>query len=85
MTLSLNKQFKDFIDAEIAAGRYASETEVVEDALRELMERTDTNRLRRRLLESERQIERGEFVIADDAFFESKRQMIRDQYMPKAK
>jgi putative addiction module CopG family antidote len=85
MTLSLNKQFQDFIDAEIAAGRYASETEVVEDALRELMERTDTNRLRRRLLESERQIERGEFVIADDAFFESKRQMIRDQYMPKAK
>ncbi|GLQ38061.1 hypothetical protein GCM10007908_16810 [Rhizobium albus] len=81
MTISLNKQFEDFIAAEIAAGRYSSASEVVEEALREMMERADIEDLSRRLADSEAQMARGEVVLADDAFFERKRQMIRDLYM----
>ena len=64
MTISLNKQFEDFIAAEIEAGRFHSATEVVEEALREMMERADFERLRQRLAESERQAARGDVVVA---------------------
>jgi hypothetical protein len=41
------------------------------------MERAEIDRLRRRIAESQRQIERGELIVADDAFFETLRNRIR--------
>jgi putative addiction module CopG family antidote len=81
MNIALKKQFQDWIDNEVKSGRYSSETEVVEEALREKIEKEEAERLWERIQESERQIDRGEYVVADDAFFERKRQMIRDRYM----
>jgi putative addiction module CopG family antidote len=77
MTIALSKRVQDWIEAEVAAGRFASETELVEEALREMMERAEIDRLRRRIAESQRQIERGELIVADDAFFETLRNRIR--------
>jgi hypothetical protein len=45
------------------------------------MENDEASRLWERIQESERQIDRGEYVVADEAYFESKRQMIRDRYI----
>jgi putative addiction module CopG family antidote len=77
MNIALKKQFEEWIAAEVAAGRYSSETELVEEALQDLMDRAGAERLWQRLEESRRQIERGEFVVADDAFFDSLRERAR--------
>jgi len=81
MNIPLKKRYQDWIAEQVSAGRYSSEIEAIEEALREQMERDEANRLWERIQESERQIERGEYVVADDPFFERKRQMIRDRYM----
>lgn len=84
MNIALKKQFEDFITAEVAAGRYGSEAEVVEQALRDLMDRAEAERIWQKIEKSEQQIARGEYIVADDAFFERKRQMIRERYMKEA-
>jgi Arc/MetJ-type ribon-helix-helix transcriptional regulator len=81
MNIPLKKRYQDWIAGQVSAGRYASETEAIEEAIAEKMENDEADRLWERIQESERQIERGEYVVADEAFFESKRQMIRDRYM----
>lgn len=86
MNIPLNKHPAEWVAEQVSAGRYASEFEAIEDALATKMRedeaawKADGERLRQRLHGSERQIERGEYVVADDAFFESKKQMIRDRY-----
>jgi putative addiction module CopG family antidote len=85
MNIPLKKRYQDWIAEQVSAGRYSSEIEAIEEALREQMEREEADRLWERIQESERQIERGQYVVADDAFFESKRQMIRDRYMKSEK
>ncbi len=84
MNIPLKKHHADWIAEQISAGRYESEAEAVEDALAakfredEAAWKADGEYLRQRLLESERQIERGEFVVADDAFFESLHEYVRE-------
>lgn len=81
MNIAVEKQLQKWIADQVKSGRYRSETEVVEEALREKMEKDDAEHLWERIQESERAIDHGEYVIADEAFFERKRQMIRDRYM----
>ena len=81
MNIPLKKRYADWIAEQVSAGRYASEIEAIEDAVAEKIENEDYERLRERLRESERQFERGEYVVADDAFFERKKRMIRDRFM----
>lgn len=87
MNIPLKKRYADWIAEQVSAGRYASEVEAIEDALAAKIKaddaawKADGEFLRERLRESERQIERGEVVVADDAFFERKKQMIRDRFM----
>ncbi|MDN5927993.1 MAG: hypothetical protein L0I29_13045 [Hyphomicrobiales bacterium] len=81
MNIPLKKRYQDWIAGQVSAGRYASEIDAIEEAIAEKMENDEADRLWERIQESERQIERGEYVVADEAFFESKRQMIRDRYM----
>lgn len=81
MNIPLKKQHADWIAAQVSAGRYASELEAIEDALATKIEEDEIRGLRARLKESIAQADRGETVLADDAFWESKRRMIRDRYM----
>jgi Arc/MetJ-type ribon-helix-helix transcriptional regulator len=81
MNIPLKKRYQDWIAGQVSAGRYASEIEAIEEAIAEKMENDEADRLWERIQESEAQIERGEYVVADEAFFESKRQLIRDRYM----
>ena len=81
MNIPLNKSYRDWIEAAVRSGRYASEIEAIEDAIREKIEHDEVERLRERIRESERQIERGEVVVADEAYFESKRRRIRERFI----
>ncbi len=55
------------------------------DALRLHREReADTDRLRERLRQSEEDVRAGRTVVMDDAYFESKRRMIRERHMKAA-
>jgi putative addiction module CopG family antidote len=81
MNIPLKKQYADWIAGQISSGRYASEIEAVEDAIAAKIEDEEIERLRARLKESIAQADRGETVVADEAFFERKKQRIRDLYL----
>lgn len=85
MNIQLKKRYADWIAEQISAGRYATEIEAVEDAIAAKIEKTkeeeEIERLQKRIMESERQHAEGEYVVADDAFFDRKKQMIRDRFM----
>lgn len=81
MNISIKKRHAEWIAAQVSAGRYTSETEAIDDAIATKIEEDEIKRLRERLKESIAQADRGETVLADDAFWESKRQMVRDRYM----
>lgn len=54
-SFSLDAHYSDFIDAEVASGRYRSASDVVRSALRLLEDReTQINALRQALIEGER-------------------------------
>ncbi|MGD9814260.1 MAG: type II toxin-antitoxin system ParD family antitoxin [Hyphomonadaceae bacterium] len=62
-SLTLGKHWEAFIRDEVASGRYASASEVVRAALRELEERgKKLEALREHLAEGAEQAARGEFV-----------------------
>lgn len=61
--LNLNKQWEGFINSQVASGRYASASELVEEAL-SLMQAQEEKlqALRAHLLEGAKQAEAGEFI-----------------------
>ena len=62
-SLTLGPHWEKFVKREVASGRYASTSEVVRDALRELEERGKRlEALRAHLGEGAKQARRGEFV-----------------------
>ena len=66
-SLSLNEHWQTFIEREIETGRYASASEVVRAALRELEEKGERLAvLRAHLAEGADQAARGEFVVDFD-------------------
>ena len=73
MNIQLKKRYADWIAEQISAGRYATEAEAVEEAIAEKMEEEELERLRERLKESIAQADRGETIVADEAFFEELR------------
>ena len=77
MNIPLKNRYADWIAEQVDAGRNASEIEGIEDAVAEKIENEEYERLRERIRESERQIERGEYVVADDAYFERLKERIR--------
>ncbi len=76
MTISLKKHHAEWITEQVRAGRYASDIEAIEDAIAGKIEADEIERLRARLANSIAQVERGEVVKADDAFFERLRERI---------
>jgi Arc/MetJ-type ribon-helix-helix transcriptional regulator len=81
MNIPLKKLYQDWIAGQVSAGRYASEIEAIEEAIAEKMESDEAEYFRERLRLSEEDIKAGRVIVADDAYFESKRQRIRDLYM----
>jgi Arc/MetJ-type ribon-helix-helix transcriptional regulator len=83
MNIPLKKHHADWTAEQVRIGRYASEIEAIEDALAAKIEEdkaaweADGDVLRERLRESMAQIERGEVVVADDAFFDRLRKRVR--------
>jgi len=62
-SLTLGPHWEDFIEREVASGRYASASDVMRAALRELEERSQKlEALRTHLAEGAAQAARGEFV-----------------------
>jgi antitoxin ParD1/3/4 len=65
-SLTLGAHWEKFVKREVASGRYASASEVIRAALRELEERGKRlEALRAHLDEGARQARRGEFVELD--------------------
>jgi Arc/MetJ-type ribon-helix-helix transcriptional regulator len=83
MNIPLKKHQADWIAEQVRIGRYASEIEAIEDALAAKIAldkaawEADGELLRERMRVSMAQIERGEVVEADDAFFERLRERVR--------
>jgi antitoxin ParD1/3/4 len=71
MLAAIPDEFRKFVDAEIASGRFRSEQEAIAEGLRLLEQRESKLRLlRTELLEGVEQLERGEAVPADQVFQE---------------
>jgi Arc/MetJ-type ribon-helix-helix transcriptional regulator len=78
MNIPLKKRYQDWIAGQVSAGRYASETEAIEEAIAEKMENDEAEYFRERLRLSEEDIRAGRVIVADDAFFESLRARVRE-------
>ena len=75
-SLSLGAHWEKFVKREIASGRYASASEVIRAALRELEDRSNRLKaLQNHLAEGVQQARRGEFVefSADDILKRAKK------------
>jgi antitoxin ParD1/3/4 len=71
MIAAIPDEFRKFVDAEIASGRFRSEQEAIAAGLRLLQQRESRLRLlRAELLEGVEGLERGEGVPADQVFQE---------------
>jgi antitoxin ParD1/3/4 len=75
MNVSLTPELDRFIQEKVASGRYASASEVVREALRLLAERdaevsAKLAWLREQIDHGFAQLDAGEYVVADRAFFE---------------
>ena len=62
MKVSLRPNLQRFVESQVRSGRFASENEVVSEALRHLMEyqRNDAAQLRAEIAESLAELDRGE-------------------------
>jgi Arc/MetJ-type ribon-helix-helix transcriptional regulator len=78
MNIPLKKRYQEWIAGQVSAGRYASEIEAIEEAIAEKMESDEVEYFRERLRLSEEDIKAGRVVAADDAFFESLRDRVRE-------
>lgn len=87
MNIPLKKHQAEWIAEQVSSGRYETELEAIEDAIAARMREDDAEwqatreRLQERIRQAEDDIRNGRTILADDAYFESKRQMIRNRYM----
>lgn len=86
MDFSLSPELAAYVAEQVRSGRFENASELVENALRLRIaqDEKDVEHLREKLRRSEEDIRAGRTVVADDAFFEAKRQMIRERYMKPA-
>jgi antitoxin ParD1/3/4 len=78
MNISLTKELEDYVAAQMKTGHYGSASEVIREALRTQIKEQRRALLNERIAESDGQIARGEVIVADDAYFEGKKKMIRE-------
>lgn len=81
MNISLTKELEDYVANQLKTGLYGSASEVIREALRTHIMKQKRADFDDRLARSEKQMENGEYIVADDAYWDSKKRMIRDKYM----
>jgi antitoxin ParD1/3/4 len=81
MNISLTKELEEYVASQLKTGLYGSASEVIREALRTHIMKQKRAHLEGRLARSENQMDQGEYLEASDAYWESKKQMIRDKYM----
>lgn len=83
MDLALPPELETYVADQVRSGRFENANELVANALRLRIaeDEKDAEYFREKLRRSEEDFAAGRFVRADDAFFEAKRQRIRDRYM----
>lgn len=70
MNISLPEELEQFVKMQVESGHYGSASEVVREALRNLIRETMETRLEKRLELSRQQYADGHFREADAAFFD---------------
>ena len=58
---------------------YNSASEVIQEALRNQIKKSMTGQLNKRLSVSRKQVENGQVLLADNNYFESKRERVRQK------
>ena len=81
MNVTLTRDMEEYVTLQVKSGKFSSPSEVVVNALKSQIEQTTLDEFEERLEHGEEQIKRGEFVLADDDFYERKKEMIRQKYM----
>ena len=77
MNISLTKELEEYVASQLKTGLYGSASEVIREALRTHILKQKRAYLEERLVASEKQIENGEYIVADDAFFDALKDKIR--------
>lgn len=77
MNISLTKELEDYVANQLKTGLYGSASEVIREALRTHIMKQKRTYLEQRLASSEKQVENGETIPADAAFFEALKAKIR--------
>jgi len=80
MNISLTTELETFVKDQVASGHYKSASEVMREALRHYIRNSMENRLEKRLASSRQQYQSGDYVVADDAFFDRKVAGIKAKY-----
>ena len=81
MNVSLAPELEQFVTEQVKSGKYRSSAEVISEALKSKIQETEQLAFQQRLTASRQQAQEGKVVEADSAFFEGKRQRIKDQYL----
>jgi len=80
MDITLTPEMEAMIREHVKSGRYATPNDVVQEAMRLLeAEEQKRDRLREKLAEGIAQIERGEFVVVNEAFWDRIDQEVADR------
>lgn len=80
MNISLTSELETFVKDQVASGHYKSASEVMREALRHYIRGSMEQRLEKRLASSRSQYKNGDFVVADDSFFDAKIEGIKAKY-----
>lgn len=83
MNISLTTELETYVKDQVASGHYKSASEVMREALRHYIRNSMETRLQRRLDSSRKQYEDGNYVVADNDFFEKKISTIQAKYQNK--
>ncbi len=81
MNISLTDELEDYVLAQVKTGYYRSASEVVREALRNQIRGSLEEKMRDRVKASRQQVEEGQIVSADDAYFEKKRKRIQGEFL----
>ncbi len=81
MNISLTKELEEYVATQLKTGLYGSASEVIREALRTHILKQKRIDFDDRLARSEKQMDNGEYIVADEAYWERKKWMIRDKYM----
>lgn len=84
MNVSLTNELEDYVSNQVKSGLYNSASEVIREALRNQIKKSMTNQFNKHLSVSRRQVEEGLVLLADDHYFESKRERVRQKCMSQA-